>query len=150
MEQLYQSILLKPAVSKRYKHFMHHLISANASFKVAHELIPYFMEFEGIDFFFRNKIEESYFKAISHLENSLAALALVRDSYYEAEGCEYLEANLNALQDSIIEVKADTSTLVRTFYSQLGTDVQLHNISRIRAIFSEIIYRGVELSSEVV
>lgn len=149
MEQIYQSILLKPSVSKRYKHFIHHLISANASFKVAHELIPYFMEFEGIDFFFRNKIEESYFKAIAHMDNSLAALALVRNSYCGGEGHEYIEANLGMLQDSISEVKADTSLLVRTFYAQLGSSAQLNSISRIRAMFSEVVYRSIELSSEV-
>lgn len=145
MEQLYQSILLQPSVSKRYKAFMHHLISANASFKVAHELIPYFMEFEGIDFFFRNKIEESYATAIAHLGNALRVLAQVRESQED----EKIDRQLDTMQNSLREVIADTTTLVRTFYAKLGTDVQLNDISHIRALFSDIICRGVDLTTEV-
>lgn len=149
MEQLYQSILLQPPVSKRYKHFMHHLISANASFKVAHELIPYFVEFEGIDFFFRNKIEESYTTAIAHLENALALLAKVREEYYGENAKEHIDLSLCAIQETIREVMTATTSLVRTFYSKLGTEVQLNDISHIRALFNNIICKSIELTSEV-
>jgi hypothetical protein len=147
MEQLYQSIVLQPAISKRYKLFMHYLINAHASFKVAHELIPYFIEFEGIDFFFRNKIEDSYMAARGHMENALGALAEVRESNYGNARAEQLDMRLSTMEASIKELMSDTQTLVRDFYANLGSEMQLNEISSIRARFSEVVYKSLELTS---
>ena len=149
MEQLYHSMIMQPALSRRYKTFIHHLVSANASFKVSHELIPYFIEFEGIDFFFRNKIEDSYMSAIGHLENAQAVLAAIRESYETDMRRSKIYARLNAIDNAIREVIADTRSLVHTFYLHLGSDVQLTDISSLRARFSEIICSSIELTSEV-
>ena len=149
MEQLYHSMILQPALSRRYKTFVHHLVGANASFKVSHELIPYFIEFEGIDFFFRNKIEDSYMCAIGYLENAQAVLEEIRATYGSDSRNKYLYSRLTAINDVIREIIADTRSLVHTFYTHLGTDVQLTDISALRARFSEVICSSIELTSEV-
>ena len=149
MEQLFEGLLLQPAASRRYKTFVHHVMDAKASFKVAHELIPFYIEFKGIDRFFRNKIEDSYEAASGHLANALAVITEVCDGDHGDVQKHSTQMHLAMLQDAIRELKGNTDILLASFYDCLGKPQQLKEIGMLKARFNEVASLSLDLVTEV-
>lgn len=149
MEQSFQALMIHQANHRKYKTLVLHVTDARASFKVAHELIPFFIEFKGIDVFFRNKIEASYQSAIGYLEHAYTLSTEIRYQYKRDPLRQKVDTRLSVLQNSIRELIADTAILVSTFYDKLGTPEQLNEISSIKARFNETTTYCIDLVTEV-
>ncbi len=148
MEQVHQALNLRQAFNSRYKTLVLHVMDARASFKVAHELIPFFIEFKGIDIFFRNKIEESYRSASGYLEHAYTISTELRYQIRREPLRQHWDTQLATLQNAIRMLIADTVILVSRFYDKLGTSGQLNEISSIRARFNELTTLCIDLASK--
>lgn len=148
MEQLQSALDLQQAFNSRYKTLVLHVMDARASFKVAHELIPFFIEFKGIDIFFRNKIEDSYRSATGYLEHAYTISTELRHHIKREPLRQNMDLRLATLQNSIRLLIADTAILVSDFYDKLGTPEQLNEISSIRARFNELTALCIDLATK--